>query len=572
MMDRRKALMMSSVKQYTEDGNVVTIGNALPTPFVDLTPLETKMESTSSTSTEAAITTFNSDFEAPIKVETTFEATQAGSGDPSPSNVRPISGVSSVNVMVSAKNMIRVKTASRTNADVTYTVNDDGTVSLSGTATAASYLSANYAYVDANKGYFTLLKAGEYKLTGGLSSNVSLYLKLLKQSDINGSMPNSDSDTGSGVTITLTEPYYAMVQIYVKNGTDTTGLVVKPSLVLSSESTTFEPYTGSTTTVPLGDTYYGGTLTVNRDGTGTLVVDKAMHIVSTSDDTSLTQSMNENVYRAGINVPEFVIPTGGSGNNRDADVLCNIGKPTLDILGVSASVGDCCTYKNNGGFCVFLYGVPASENTATKARAWLVANNCKIVRQLATPVTYTLTAPQVKSLIGQNYLWTDCGDVAVTYASKLEGANILEGVTIEQGTLNSTNGNDYASTIRVRTAEKVDISAGTYYVGNDQNYEYVCYVYGADGAFKSDETSTTWTAASVPKTIAGERKIRVIWRKTNASETFLPSEISGVYVRKQATITINGVTQPYGTPRTAARGTNTITSSLGGVSATYWGY
>lgn len=45
-----------------------------------------------------------------------------------------------------------------------------------------------------------------------------------------------------------------------------------------------------------------------------------------------------------------------------------------------------------------------------------------IVYELATPLTYTLTAAQLDTLVGQNVVWADCGDVTVEYLSA-GGAN-----------------------------------------------------------------------------------------------------------------------------------------------------
>lgn len=39
----------------------------------------------------------------------------------------------------------------------------------------------------------------------------------------------------------------------------------------------------------------------------------------------------------------------------------------------------------------------------------------QVVYDLATPQTYQLTAQQVATLIGQNYVWAECGDVTLTY-------------------------------------------------------------------------------------------------------------------------------------------------------------
>jgi hypothetical protein len=39
----------------------------------------------------------------------------------------------------------------------------------------------------------------------------------------------------------------------------------------------------------------------------------------------------------------------------------------------------------------------------------------QLVYELATPQTYQLTAQQLKTLLGQNNVWADAGDISVKY-------------------------------------------------------------------------------------------------------------------------------------------------------------
>ena len=56
-------------------------------------------------------------------------------------------------------------------------------------------------------------------------------------------------------------------------------------------------------------------------------------------------------------------------------------------------------------------GVTNESTLAT----WLAANQPEFVYELATPVTYQLTPTQVATLLGDNNIWADTGDVSVTY-------------------------------------------------------------------------------------------------------------------------------------------------------------
>ena len=48
-------------------------------------------------------------------------------------------------------------------------------------------------------------------------------------------------------------------------------------------------------------------------------------------------------------------------------------------------------------------------------KLWLGENNLQICYELASPVTVQLTPSQLQTLLGQNNIWADTGDVAVTY-------------------------------------------------------------------------------------------------------------------------------------------------------------
>lgn len=109
------------------------------------------------------------------------------------------------------------------------------------------------------------------------------------------------------------------------------------------------------------------------------------------------------------------------------------------------------------------------------------------------------------------------------------GKNYIANATIEQGSFNLNNGNDLASNTRIRTNGKWDVPSGSYKIGCDQGYEYVCYVYGTDGTFIDAESVKSWTNTNIPMTIVGSRKIRCGWRKPDNS-AIVPSEISHPFV------------------------------------------
>jgi hypothetical protein len=61
------------------------------------------------------------------------------------------------------------------------------------------------------------------------------------------------------------------------------------------------------------------------------------------------------------------------------------------------------------------YYPPTDITTIEQFKIWLSTNNVQLVYPLATPLTVQLTPSQISTLLGENHIWADTGDVAVTY-------------------------------------------------------------------------------------------------------------------------------------------------------------
>lgn len=203
------------------------------------------------------IATFEADEATGVKsLVVEIEPIQSGSGTPSPSNVRAISGHTSVETSVTGRNLLEVTATSSTQTNnVVVTVQSDGSVKLTGTATAGKDIMLRDSKIS--------LPTGTYRLTGcpsgGSSSTYQLRARVRRSSGTN----NYPSDTGSGVGITLNEgDYIDRIYIETENGV-TYNHTFYPMLRLATDTdTTYEPYAGTTYDTALGRTVYGGTLDV----------------------------------------------------------------------------------------------------------------------------------------------------------------------------------------------------------------------------------------------------------------------------------------------------------------------
>lgn len=175
---------------------------------------------------------------------------QSGSGDPSPSNVRPISGWSSVNIYVRGFNFLQPRTSSATTSGLTGTPNADGTITMSGTSSGAGgpKITEN-----------VFLRAGRYYVKGAFS-NGEYYPRL----DLAGGSIKLYPADGGVVNITQEGEYYLRI-VANASGINMSGVTFTPILYKTEEATDeVVPYDSNSQliTTSLGQTVYGGTLDV----------------------------------------------------------------------------------------------------------------------------------------------------------------------------------------------------------------------------------------------------------------------------------------------------------------------
>ena len=145
-------------------------------------------------------------------------------------------------------------------------------------------------------------------------------------------------------------------------------------------------------------TVYGGYATLNRDGSVTVVAEWS---ITTVNDYSWTyQSANNRFTASEMLMKQY-------SNVRECPLYCSAFVPISDKRPAEQVPNNaiyCGTSKN-----FFIYGTGYTDATAFKE----AFKDVQIAFPLATPLTYTLSASVLNSLIGQNNVWTDAGDVSV---------------------------------------------------------------------------------------------------------------------------------------------------------------
>lgn len=303
-------------------------------------------------------------------------------GDPSPSNICPITGHDEVTVTRTGKNLCPTFT-SGTRSGLTYTVNDDGSVHVTGTCTGTAFWAVQLT-----------LPKGTYVLSGAPTNG-----QLTLRSAQGGGAPSSAfsgilDDYGNGATFTVSETASAWLNIRSTAGTH--DKMYYPMIRLASETdTTYEPYRSNTYTTSLGQTVYGGTLDMV---TGQLVVDRAM-----VDMGSLNWERYNEIQTAYVYLASLV----SQGMDTSSAKLLSSGFKCRDSWTglINLPNGEMQSHPS----LAYAYARCDSYTTASDFKNAVTGQ--QLVYELATPQTYTLTAQQIKTLVGTNNVWASSGDI-----------------------------------------------------------------------------------------------------------------------------------------------------------------
>ena len=300
---------------------------------------------------------------------------QSGSGDPSPSNVRPITGTSTANVFVTGINVW----------DEVWEVGGIGTNGAD-TGNVDRIRSKNYIPVASGTSYCIRANAG-----GG---RVCYY-------DASKTFISVDDGITFAPPTVFTTPSnckYVRFCTFANYGATYNNDI---SINYPATATAYEPYNGHTTPVPLGQTVYGGTVDVT---TGVLTITES-EIVHLKNLNWLSNSQGTQ------KIEIYTTSTNGVKANGVSNVISNMFKNRTAL--VEEAEYSIRGYAGNGYIAV---GMPTSVvGDDDGAVAWLNEHDPIVVYELKTPATVQLTPAQVATLLGDNNVCADCGAVEVEY-------------------------------------------------------------------------------------------------------------------------------------------------------------
>lgn len=328
---------------------------------------------------------------------------QAGSGDPSPSNVRPITGWTGMNVYRAGKNLFSPTVSASTPRLYGATL-AKGNEEVTLTETSAT----NYCCY----GVYYYLLAGTYtfKFQATASDSYTPTVTIYKS---NGGVVSQNIQPNSARTFTLSEDDTIEPRMFIStNGNGVVGRTVRfyeMQIETGSSASDWESYTGTTYPISWADeagTVYGGTLDVTN---GLLTVTHEYKTFNGTPAFYAHVSIANAFYRDGLFTDDY-------RNNSEADyAICDtyVQATYASITGMTNNhfaIGNASSTVNR--FII----KDTRFSTVDAFNAELALHPINVVCRLATPVTYQLTPTEVLSVLGTNNVWVDTnGDVECTY-------------------------------------------------------------------------------------------------------------------------------------------------------------
>jgi hypothetical protein len=169
----------------------------------------------------------------------------------------------------------------------------------------------------------------------------------------------------------------------------------------------YHAYTGQSYNTPLGQTVYGGTLDVVS---GLLTVDKALVTFVGNETWNVTNSFTNRVQLA--TTPTDLPKAVGAGEL--ANAISNLFEIYTGNY-IYANEVEGISLDTNNRIRITINKSRLTQYNQKGLKDWLVNNNVQVCYKLATPQTYQLTPQQIQTFVGKNNVWSDAGEVAVTY-------------------------------------------------------------------------------------------------------------------------------------------------------------
>lgn len=319
----------------------------------------------------------------PMDCVTRIEPVQDGSGDPSPDNIRPISGRTSAKLTRCGKNLCGgandvIVQNNPSAATVTYADNVFTLFTADGYADGFIF------------GHGAMKQGRKYTISGKAAGYVNL--RTYNKTDMNTILVNIAPAADGAFSLTFAAPTDDVVfRVWVNSSTTCT---LTDFQIEEGDRTEYEPYQGETFTADFGQTVYGGTIDW---GKGLLTVDGCF--------VEYTGAEGWKYHESG-----FVYLNMNNPAIHDNECVISSHYPTG--MGKGVAIVSTGTIFNQVRFYDTGFS-NAADWKAYLAAQYAAGAPVQIAYTLAEPTTIQLTPQQITALQGVNYIWSDAGETTV---------------------------------------------------------------------------------------------------------------------------------------------------------------
>lgn len=332
----------------------------------------------------------------PLGVKAKWEPIQEGSGTPSPENIRPIKGRNSVTVERCGENLVKFPyyTSSYNKNGLVFTAKQDGSITVDGTATADTWYIVEGG-IDKRLPMNTPMTLSGCPAGGALKSYyIGLY--------IGGKWFTDVGDGNTNVKLT-TRKIDSRVEVSIAKGVVCNSLTFYPKIEVGTTITPYSKYQGSTNTMTLPETVYGGEVdAVTGKGQET------WQLLNNPSSYNYYEGMDEGGWVQSEDAVAWYLynPTLFSRNTK---TLSNIFNFVSDV-GHTAK-----PYLIGSANHLIAFRLPRSVAATEKdVKNWLASNNVEIAFETITQTPFTATGAQpIPAIAGVNTVLTDADSVTV---------------------------------------------------------------------------------------------------------------------------------------------------------------
>ena len=362
------------------------------------------------------IVSFNTHVPQVLGVAVPLSPVQAGTGDPSPENIRPITGRDGVTLWRTGKNLAPPGYLVETITNgVTITPTANG-IKVVGTSTGRFAL--NLMSIRTQDRHIPLVKGEKVTfsllINGDISGLETPFVGYYANNAYGGNIGQLSESNEYKRTWTVAQKYadandsYVRAYAYIPNNT-VCNFEIGFQMEISDKASEYAEYSGESFPFTFPDTVYGGRL---EPAAGRVVVDRAMVTFDgTQPDSqfSLSKYPDSNPLRSRISWAGIYAANGGKiGGKYISDTL--VGDTEYANVPLIWHVAN-----SSALYARMFIGVPPTITTVADWQSYVTQNPISVIYELADPIVIPLTPAEIRALMGENNVFSDAGDVEVEF-------------------------------------------------------------------------------------------------------------------------------------------------------------